>query len=256
MISLLIRSTTIESIRCIMLLINSLPIGSLHALIISFSQWHSVSFEWFLVHERVFRLWTTSTSFFLSYSGWDSHRYTTLCKFAHSLIFIRVSILKWGMTVTHILITLIINLAVIVRWLIWILISFIFLQNPLHIHSVSLSFSLLFQIHLMVINLCLLFWIILVFISILIKCLLIEFILALCKLICNLYSFILLCSLRLLLANCLRKISVSTHVPFCVSIHLTLSRRSRIWHRYILISWISISYWWIFWCTFCICKTT
>jgi hypothetical protein len=240
-----------------MLLINSLSITSLPALIISFSQWHPVSFKWFLVHERVFRLRTTSTSVILSHSSWDCHWYTTFCKFAHSLIFIRVSILKWGMTITHILITLIMCVVVIVYWLIWVLISFVFLQDPLYIHSVSLSLSLLFQVHLMVVNLCLLSDIlILVCISLLIKCMLILSILVLSKFICNQRCLILLSSLRLLLAYCLRKISVSTHVPFGISIHLTLSRRSRVWHRYILVSRISISNWWIFWCPFCVCKTS
>ena len=254
--SLLIGATSIKSISWIMLLINWLFISSLPTIIISFSQWHSVSFEWFLVHERVFRLWSASTSFILGHSGWDCHWYTTLCELAHSLVFIRVSILEWGLPVISILIALIIYVVVIVRWLIWILISFVFLQNTLDIHSVSLCFSLLFQVHLMVINFSFLSHIlILVWISLLIKSLLILSILILSKFICYQYCFVLLSSLWLLLTDCLRKISVSTHVPFGISIHFTLSWWSRVWHRYILISRISISNRRIFWCPFCICKT-
>jgi hypothetical protein len=91
---------------------------------------------------------------------------------------------------------------------------------------------------------------------ILLKCLLILSILILCKLICNQCSFILLNSLRLPLADSLRKVSISTHMSISVSIHLALSRRSRVRHRNILVSWISISHWRIFRRSFCVCKTS
>ena len=91
---------------------------------------------------------------------------------------------------------------------------------------------------------------------ILLKCLLILSILILCELICNQCRFILLNSLRLLLAYSLRKVSISTHMSFGVSIHLVLSRRSRVRHRNILVSWISISHWRIFRSSFWVCKTS
>ena len=141
---LLISSTAIESIGWTILLVNWLPISCLSTLIISLPQWNSVSFERFLVHERVLGFRSTSASVFLSHISWDCHWYTPFRKFVHSLVVILISILKGRISIIHLLLALAIYVVFIVHWLTRILVSFVFFQNLLNIHAISLGFSLLF----------------------------------------------------------------------------------------------------------------
>ena len=141
---LLISSTAIKSIGWTILLVNWLPISCLSTLIISLPQWNSVSFERFLVHERILGFRSTSASVFLSHISWDCHWYTPFRKFVHSLVVILISILKGRISIIHLLLALAIYVVFIVHRLTRILVSFVFFQNLLNIHAISLGFSLLF----------------------------------------------------------------------------------------------------------------